>query len=158
MTRGLLLAVVLMAGCGGEAFAPVSLVSTLPDARQEPTEVDATDSPSYPAPDGGADMLGKGDGSGSVEASADTAGGAETGQPPSPEASPDDADDANDAWPSDVVVVPWCPDSEFFPAYSITCNTWGQMHGWTLEGCCLPDHTCGTAYSRVPGIPRTCNR
>jgi len=58
----------------------------------------------------------------------------------------DAASDSNDSWPDDVVLEPYCPESEFYPTFSNTCYTWGANHGWSLQGCCLSDHTCGTIY------------
>jgi hypothetical protein len=141
--------VVVLGGCGSQ-FQGVSVDdSTLPDAGSSVPEVDAA--PSTPL-ESGADMRTGGDASGSVEASADVV--PETSPPGSPEAGEDARDVGADAWPSDVVVEPWCPDSEVFPAFSNTCYVWGENHGWTLAGCCLPDHTCGTAS----GSPRICRK
>lgn len=151
MKRGWLLVLAGFLGCG-EAFTPTSsVVSTLPDAGSSVSEVDAAPRPL----DGGADMQAENDASGSVETAADASPDApETTQPPSPEAGSDAPGAVADAWPSDVVVEPWCPDSEMWPVFSNTCYTWGAEHGWTLQGCCLPDHTCGTAW----GSPRTCRK
>lgn len=60
--------------------------------------------------------------------------------------------EADAGWPDDVVLVPYCPDAEIFPANSPTCYTWGAEHGWTIPGCCLSDHTCGTFWNN------RCNR
>jgi hypothetical protein len=137
---------VVLGGCGGTQFQGVD-DSTLPDAGSSVPEVDAAP-PLPPLVEGGsADMRIEGGASGSVEASTDS-------PPPGADACEDARDESADAWPSDVVVEPWCPGSELFPVYSVTCDTWGQNHGWTVQGCCLSDHTCGTAY----GNPRTCHR
>jgi hypothetical protein len=55
-----------------------------------------------------------------------------------------DSDARDDSWPDDVILEPYCPTSEVYPNYSNTCYMWGANHGWTLTGCCLPDHGCGT--------------
>lgn len=152
---------VVLGGCGGTQFQGALDDSTLPDAGFPVPEVD---SPSTPL-EGGADMRTGDSASGSVEASADAAPSEDAAIRPDgvfpegdsggylPEAGADGAASA-DAGPSDGATEPWCPESELFPAYSVTCDTWGQSHGWTLPGCCLPDHTCGTAY----GTPRSCHR
>jgi hypothetical protein len=133
---------VLVVSCGGNAFTPAVDDSTLTDAHQEPSEIDA---PPFPR-EASADVQGKGEASVSVEASTD--GGAvslDAADENAREAGVDAGRDPSaDAWPSDVVVDPVCPENELWPIYSLTCDTWGQTHGWTLPGCCLPDHTCGT--------------
>jgi hypothetical protein len=143
---------VVLGGCGSQ-FQGVVDDSTLPDAGSLVPEVDAAPTPL----EAGADVRADGHASGSVEASTDAAA-PDVAPPMGPDAGSDAVSDAADGadapWPSDVVVEPWCPDSELFPTYSVTCDTWGQAHGWTLPGCCLPDHTCGTAY----GSPRSCHR
>jgi hypothetical protein len=135
-------------GCGGPEFQGAAVDSTLPDAGSSVPEVDARPTPL----EASADMRAEGGSSGSVEATVDVA--PETSPPGTPEAGEDARDVGVDAWPSDVVLEPWCPDSELYPAFSDTCYTWGQNHGWTLMGCCLPDHTCGTVW----GTPRTCRK
>lgn len=138
-------------GCSQE-FQAADL-STLPDAATEASEVDTT--PASPrAPDAGsADMFAEGDAPGSVEAS-----DVKLADQVSADSTPDalDSDHRDDAWPDDVVVVPWCPESEFFPTYSVTCEKWGVSQGWTLQGCCLPDHTCGTVQNA--GSVRVCRK
>jgi hypothetical protein len=133
---------VLVVSCGGSAFAPSVDDSTLADVYQEPSEIDA---PPLPR-EASADMQGEGEASASVEASTDGGGSLDaTRDENAPEAGVDAGrDPSTDAWPSDVVVDPVCSESELWPTYSLTCDTWGQTHGWTLQGCCLPDHTCGT--------------
>jgi hypothetical protein len=154
------LLVVVLGGCGGTQFQGVD-DSTLPDAGSSVPEVDAAP-PLPPLVEGGsADVRAGGDASGSVEASTDAAA-PDVAPPMGPDAGSDATGDGADApWPSDVVVEPYCPDSELFPTYSVTCDTWGQAHGWTIQGCCLSDHTCGTVWD-VPrqDLPptRSCRR
>src|SRR4249920_2552780 len=133
---------VVLGGCGSQ-FQGVSDDSTLPDAGSPVPEVDAASPPL----EAGADMRIGSDASGSVEASDDAASSGDATIRPDgvfpegdsggrlPEAG------ADDAALSDGALEPWCPDSELFPVFSNTCYTWGAEHGWTLQGCCLPDHT-----------------
>jgi hypothetical protein len=138
----------LLVSCGGTPFEGTAIdggASTLTDAHQEPFQVDTqVDGP--PLADSGANISGEGEASVSVEASAEGGAALDAGSDTGPvEASVDaanepfvDVADAPEGGP------PTCPASELWPTYSPTCDMWGQSQGWTLQGCCLPDHTCGT--------------
>lgn len=134
--RGKVAVCILLVSCGGNSFQGTVDDSTVTDARSEASEVDAgvpdrTSSFDVFPQDIIADMQADSEASVTVEASTVDAGN-------------DIVTNDGDGWPSDVVVEPWCPTEEVFPAVSLTCRAWGDNHGWTLTGCCLADHTCGT--------------
>ena len=155
MKKVLVLGVFLMWGCGGPAFEMTGNVAPSPDAGPSVSDVDAApSSPLESGTDAHADGLASDGGSRAPDAvTVDTDAG---------DSAPDADADAGvatrdvtaDAWPADVGVVPYCPEAEFFPAFSNVCYTYGESQGWTLTGCCLPDHTCGTTY----GNPQACHK
>lgn len=154
MKKVLVLAVFLMCGCGGPAFQ-MSDVAPPPDAGSSVTEVDAApSSPLESGVDARTDVLASDGARALPDAVSLDSGAGDSAPDADADAGVATRDATADAWPADVVVVPYCPEAEFFPAFSNVCYTYGQSQGWELSGCCLPDHTCGTTY----GNPQSCHK
>ena len=125
----------LLAACGGPQFQAQDLIAE--DAGSD-SNSPVSDTKIIPPPDGNRAPE---TGDFKSDAGPDTITvDADAGQ----DSTPDTNDSRDDSWPADVILVPYCQTSELYPAYSQTCYDWGATHGWTVQACCLPDHSCGT--------------